>query len=460
MQRFANYCIQDAELSYGVYKKLAKKTPDSECRVIDLTVKKFTRPVLKLNTDVLAARLDEIESDKARALVSIGLSSPKVLMSNNMLAAALRARGVQPPTKISATTGETTWAMSKSDADFMALVDHPKVGRLVQARLLWKSTIEESRIRKFIAVANCHDNQLAVPLLYSGARTLRFSGFDGLNLQNLTRGSVLREAIVAPEGYVLIAADLSQIEARMLATLAGQHDLVEAFRSGEDVYSSFASKLYGVEVNKDTHPAERFVGKVAILSLGYQAGAKKFRDTMATFGHPITEAEATRVVNTYRSTYGKITRFWDQTGYLLQCLKNNIPMELGPVSTKFETLCLPNKMEIYYPGLAYGGGRWSYLAYVGRSTPVRTDIYSGKLVENIVQALSRIVLTNAELRLADHRVRAALSVHDELVFVVPERSADKFALAIRKALTQTVPWLPELPVEAEVSIGRNYKECK
>ena len=343
----------------------------------------------------------------------------------------------------------------------MALRKHPKVGHLIEARLLWKSSIEETRIQHFLSIAKVHNNKLAVPLMYAGAHTLRFSGLDKLNLQNLTRGSVLRDAIVAPSGHVIIAADLAQIEARLLATLAGQNDLVKAFASGEDVYSMFASKLYNKPVTKDTAPRERFVGKTAILSLGYQSGAVKFHEAMTNYGVDISEAEAKRVVDTYRRTYPRIVELWSTMDMAIAAMSSGQKFRVGPITTAKDHLHLPNKMQLTYPKVhRRNDGQWAYLGVLHSAGRIFKNLYGGKLTENVVQALARIVMTTAELLLAKHILFAALSVHDELVFVVKEEYAAKVAKAIKLAMEATVPWMPNLPVECEVNIGRTYKECK
>lgn len=462
LAKYGQYCFNDVQITERLAEKLYHQFPDSELDIIDLTIKKFTRPKLMLDVGVLVRRLDEIKDEKAKALLAIGHENPSILMSNPQFAAALRRKGVRPPTKVSPTTGKETYAFSKDDAEFMELRRHPKVGALIEARLLWKSTIEESRIQHFITVAKAHNNKLAAPLLYAGAHTLRFSGLDKLNLQNLTRGSALREAIVAPPGYAIIAADLAQIEARILATLAGQQDLVYAFASGGDVYSLFATKLYGRPITKFSDPDERFVGKQAILSLGYQAGSQKFYDSMLNHGVDMPFSEAEKVVSTYRQTYPAIPQLWQSMQMLVASMGIGQKHRLGPILADKEVLHLPNNMRIHYPHLHKHGreGSWQYISRSKTGAKVFKHLYGGKLTENVVQALARIVMTTAELRLAKHGLHAALSVHDELVFVVPEAVADKAAKAIKLAMEAPVEWMPDLPVECEVNIGTNYKECK
>ena len=150
------------------------------------------------------------------------------LMSNPQFADVLTSLGVTPPTKISPTTGRETLALAKNDEEFKALAEHPNpdVQALVAARLGTKSTLEETRTERFINIAE--RGKMPVPLKYYAAHTGRWGGTDNLNLQNLPRQSPLKHAIRAPQGYVMIDSDSSQIEARTLAWLAGQWDLVQA----------------------------------------------------------------------------------------------------------------------------------------------------------------------------------------------------------------------------------------
>ena len=153
---------------------------------------------------------------------------------------------------------------------FIALTEHedPFIQQLCAVRLGTKSTIEESRIERFIHVGARNRGKLPIPLKYYGAHTGRWAGSDKVNFQNLPsrdkKKKALKNAVVAPDEHVVINCDSSQIEARMLAWLAGQGDVVQQFAKGEDVYSIFASKIYGRDISKKD-PIERFVGKTCIL---------------------------------------------------------------------------------------------------------------------------------------------------------------------------------------------------
>ena len=260
---YGEYCKNDVAITYQLFRHMAQGFPATELRLIDLTLRMYTQPTLELDTKVLADHIISVR-DKKQALMDTIVHSKEELMSNPKFAELLRAHGVVPPMKISATTGKETYAFAKNDEEFKALLDHDDVTvqTLVAARLGTKSTLEETRTDRFISIAA--RGKLPVPLRYYAAHTGRWGGDDKLNLQNLPRSSPLKKAIIAPDGYMMIDSDSSQIEARTLAWLAGQDDLVEAFDRGEDVYKIMASAIYGKDVSQITKD-ERFVGKTTIL---------------------------------------------------------------------------------------------------------------------------------------------------------------------------------------------------
>jgi DNA polymerase len=456
MMSYANYCKNDTALCYKIYKHLSPKLPPEEKELIHETVIKTTHPKLLLDKEVLEERYARILLEKASVLGDAGLKTRDVLMSNPQFAAALEKLGVDPPMKTSPTTGKQTFAFAKNDVEFTELLEHPdiRVQYLVAARLRHKSTIEQTRIERFLKLAKL-DTPVAIPINYYAAHTGRLGGADKLNFQNLHRGGTLRKAIVAPPGHTLVAADLSQIEARILACMAVQSDLIGAFAKGEDVYCLFASKIFGRTITKaDFH--ERFIGKTAILGLGYGMGWKKFQLTIkASAGISITDDEAARIVREYRNTYMHIPNLWDTMSFILQCMANGTAGRLSPIGYAKEHIRLPNGMCIHYPDMQVIARGYKF-NFKGKFR----EIWGGALTENIIQALARIVISNAELQLARRGLHAVLQVHDELVYCVLDRHVDRVTKALQLALTATVPWMPDLPVACEINTGRNFGECK
>jgi len=308
-EALGEYCIDDVSDTYELFWKLYGYMPDDELRLVDITLRMFCEPVLELDSDRVKKELGVELHSKESAIDKAGVD-PKELSSNPKFAELLRAAGVVPPVKISPTTGKETFAFAKNDLAFQELLKHdsPRVRALCEARLKAKSTIGETRAKRFLDAGD-NGNKFPILLNYCGAHTHRWSGGNKMNLQNLVRGGELRRSILAPKGHVLVVADAEQIEARINAWLAGQLDVVDAFANKQDVYKLMASAIYGVPVDQ-VDGEKRFVGKVAVLGLGYGMGAAKFQNTLAVgaMGPPVsmTPSECQRIVNTYRSTNNHI----------------------------------------------------------------------------------------------------------------------------------------------------------
>ena len=308
--QIGGYCIQDVDLTYALFLEYIKLYPDKELRIIDLTVRMFVEPKLMLDRGLLTTYKEEIATRTEQAIQASG-TTREVLASQVKFKEHLESLGITVPTKKSPTTGKQIPAFGKNDSAYIQMCNmYPEHNNIWEAREFVKSRIEETRAQRFIDSTN-PDGTFSVPLRYYAAHTGRFGGSDKINLQNLPRGSTLRRAIMAPEGQRLYIADLSNIEARMLAWLSKEHDLVEAFRTGRDVYCEFASQIYGRTITKD-NKLERYVGKTAILGLGYGMGADKFKQTLKT-GSPsvdVSDSVAQQIVMQYRGMYPNIPRLW------------------------------------------------------------------------------------------------------------------------------------------------------
>ena len=382
-----------------------------------------------------------------------------------MFAELLRSFGVEPPMKKSLTTGKETFAFAKTDEEFKALLEHPiaAVQAVVAARLGTKSTIEETRTERFIGIAT--RGALPVPLRYYAAHTGRWGGDDKLNLQNLPRKSPLKDAIIAPTGYRMIDSDSSQIEARTLAWLAEQNDLVEAFDRGEDVYKIMAAAIYGKGVGSIS-PEERFVGKTTILGCGYGMGAAKFQAQLKNFGVAIELDEAKRIIDTYRTTYPKITELWKSAASALKAVLQNQQTTLGRDGVlKIEGkdgILLPNGLYLRYPNLRLhesedGKTELVYDTKKGRAV-IPNRIYGGKVVENVCQALARIIIGEQMLMVAK-KYRVVMTVHDAIACIVPTAEVETAKEYVEICMRMRPSWGTELPLNCEAGYGESYGDC-
>jgi DNA polymerase len=469
-----SYALHDVDLCRQIFKHLTPGFPTQELKVIDGLVRMVTQPSFVINRQLLANHLARLRSQKETLLERVGLTKLE-LMSDDKFATALSNLGVMPPRKISPTTGREAWAFAKTDKDLQALQSHEDedVQALIAARLGFKSTIEETRTERFIAIHDATQQAkgksfMPVALKYSGAHTHRLSGDWSLNLQNLpSRGNTtLRDALEAPDGHTVVTCDASQVEARLTAWLSKQYSLVDQFGNNEDVYSSFASRIYGYPVTKK-NKVERFLGKTCILGLGFNMGHAKFRETVrvqaAAMGidMPMDEAEAQRIVNLYRSTYAAISQTWRTLNDMLaRMIDGRIGgFELGPCRFEKDAILLPTGLKINYHNLRREDGNFVY----DYGSGVR-KAYGGKVLENCVQALDRVLVIDATMRV-NQRFRhiglhAAHNVHDEAVWVVPDRYAEEVRDAALEEFKRRPLWGLDLPLDAEAAMGKTFGACK
>jgi len=464
LEAYGSYCINDVALTMDLFKRLSVDFPNSEFRLIDLTIRMFTEPTLVLYKPLLELHLKEVQGKKEKLMELVEANRDQI-MSNDQFAEALKALGATPPTKVSPATGKEAWAFAKTDEGFKALLEHenPAVQALVSARLGIKSTIEETRTQRFIEIAD--RGLLPIPLRYYAAHTGRWGGDDKVNLQNLPRNSPLKGSICAPSGYKIIDSDSSQIEARTLAWLAEQNDLVDAFEKGDDVYKIMASSIYGKsqeEISKD----ERFVGKTTILGCGYGMGSKKFGAQLKTFNVEIEDGEANRIIQVYRETYEWIPQLWRQAGKAIDAILENQSTTLGRggilVVEGRDGIRLPNGLYMKYPNLRKITNEENKTEYVydtrkGKAT-IPNRIYGGKLIENVCQALARIIIGEQMLQVAK-KYKVVMTVHDAIACIVPEEEAQAAQEYVEMCMRMRPKWALELPLNCESGVGKSYGEC-
>ena len=234
----------------------------------------------------------------------------------------------------------------------------------------------------------------------------------------------------------------------MLAWLAKEEDLLNSFAAGEDVYSNFASQIYNRPITKE-NKLERYVGKTAILGLGYGMGANKYQAILAQ-GSPaidVTQQTALSIVAQYRAMYPNIPQLWS--------IGKQQSYSYGPLTVASNELKLPNGMYLQYPHLRYGSGEFLYDS--GRNGITRT--HGPRLVENIVQALARIVITDQMLAIQNiPGVSVVLTVHDEIIALGSDKNADETLATIMAIMKQPPAWCTELPLDAEGAYSKIYNK--
>ena len=464
LARYASYCVNDVNLTRDVFNIMGEGFPKGELKLIDLTLRMFIDPVLDLDTGLLEMHIEKIKDWKDQLLIDANITDKKELMSNPKFAELLKGFDIVPPMKISATTGKETYAFAKSDEEFKALTEDEdvRVQLLVAARLGNKSTLEQTRTQRFIDISK--RGLLPVPIRYYAAHTGRWGGDDKINLQNLpSRGpnaKTLKRAIIAPEGHMIVEADSAQIEARVLAWLAEQEDLVSAFTNREDVYKKMAAKIYNVPedaVNKE----QRFVGKTTILGAGYGMGAIKFQAQLRNFGTDIELREAQRIIEIYREANNMISKLWKDANNSIKYMASGNRLQFGRYGV-LEVVAggvrLPSGLIMRYDDLrgeqSAQGVEYSYKTRRGR-----TRIYGGKAIENVCQGIARCIIGEQMLKIAK-RYRVVLTVHDSIACCVPYYEVDDCKAYVEECMRWTPEWAKGLPVDCEAGVGKNYGDTE
>lgn len=523
---FCQYALQDNYLCEQIFLRLFPDFPWAERRIMDLVIRCCVEPRFRVDTTMLEQHLIDVRAEKAQLLCDAGNIDVKTIMSTPKFKAALEARGIEVAMKVSPTTGKETPAFAKTDEFMEQLQEHsdPVVAAMACARLGHKSTLEETRTEKLLSIATLPwvtpDVQatarraialefdpalteghfppptiplMPVPLRYGGAHTHRLSGEWKMNMQNMpssrNKKSKLRASLIAGPDETIVTCDLSQIEARIVAWICGCTRLVDEFANNKDPYSLLGADIFGIPgmnrkakdaAGKLLYEIEGFIGKTGILGLGYGCGKDNF-DTMVTrtarsmkldISQKYTRLIGDKAVDTYRTRYSEIPRAWLILNQIIQnaWLSGGSQVKFGPVIISYGNVLLPSGLSLRYadPRMVVNDeGRHEFRYRYGKFWH---RLYGAKLLENIVQALARIVVMNAALRIRDrgrstypmfaNAFRFALQAHDELVFIVPKIIVDDAKNLIHGEMIRRPSWGLDIPIDAEVGQGASYGEAK
>jgi DNA polymerase len=483
LNAYADYCIRDNENARAIFDILIPYFSAAELRLIDLIARMFIEPQVKLNANVLAEHLADVRVRKQAVFDQVSTIDPSIFSSAQRFAALLEEHGVEVPMKRSPATGEWIPALAKNDREWKELREDAElpieVQALLAARERAKSTIEETRTARLLKLSQTpwqdgSTGWMPAPLKYYAARTGRLGGDDKFNMQNLVRGSRTREGIEAPTPqHRIIHRDSSQIEARMTAWLAGCMVLLQAFAEGRDVYSEFASSIYNTLVTKaDT--LRRFVGKTSILGLGYGCGPPRFRHMLYVGNGGISIRieleEAERIVWHYRGMYPQIPSLWKAGDYIInevittagrRTSNRHFRVEPGahvPARIGADVVWLPNNMALSYPGLHWETDPDTLEQEVSDNNAYGGEVklYGAKFIENLSQALSRIIITDIAVRVHhDTGYHPFLTTHDSLDYCVPVSEIEWWDQRLEYEFSVVPSWATGLPLASEGGWGRN-----
>lgn len=477
-EKIADGATDEVESIWWLFKKMMNAGfPREELEVIDLTIKMFSQPELRGDIDMLGRLWESEDKRRYGTLAELGVTETQ-LQSADKFKALLEAEGIEIEYKNG--KNDLIPAFAKNDEFMLELLEHPddRVRSLAEARLGVKSTILQTRAETFGFMAT--RGAMPVALRYCGAMTLRFSGSESSNWQNLKRkdedspkeASPLRRAIMAPEGYLLAPIDLAQIERRVECYVAGQEDALEEFRRGDDPYVAMASDAYGYPVTKDMK-LERGTGKQLTLSCGYMAAEKSIQKTarLGIYGPPveIDLNTAIRWKNAYRTRNYKIVEYWKTAGRMIACLAGGEPTDWGVLHIRDHKIFLPNGTFMNYDSLEYHvpdeeekkklkefewKGFWRMKTRQGWKT-----VHAGKITQNICEAISRVIVTQAAIRIHRAGFRILNVPHDELLVLIPRDGREVEATEwCRQQMMITPDWLPGIPLDAEASLGERYEK--
>lgn len=495
VERLGQYCVQDVEVERAVMKCLRRLTPrEREVYLLDQRINdrgiQIDRPLIVAAQGIV----DRAVGEANNAIRNITDGSVQKVTNNGSLRTWLAEQGVD--------------TLSVGKARVAELLDDPALKENVREALQLRADAGRSSVAKLTTMLNaaCSDDRIRGTLLYHGAGTGRWTGrlvqtqnfprgevkdieeyiplvltgdFDALNIFHPPMkvvSSMLRSVLVASPGHDLIAADYSAIEARVLNWLAGQEDVLDLFRAGEDVYKHNAAKLYGIplaEVQKFPH---RQTGKFQELGCGFQMGWQKaVRAAHDVYGLDLEDDFAKEVVNGYRATHPMVVNFWyEANDAVIQAVSApGRPVHFGAnrrltaiKAGAYLYIILPSKRPLCYaaPTVVDAPTPWGELKPAVEFSGVdsfsrqwgRMRLYGGLIVENIVQGTSRDLLAEGMLRVEAAGYPVVMSVHDEAVSEVPLGfgSVEEY-----ESLLSALPdWADGCPVTAEGWRASRYRK--
>lgn len=542
---YAAYCAtdhdSDVNLTWRLDQILRPRFERRELQLIDVTTRLFTEPMLLLDGPLYAEFKEQEIARKATLLVSAGVVRSD-LTSNEKFAEILRGLGVKPPMKPSPKRKDEegkpimTYAFAKDDDGLKDLLENGSdvVRAVVEARIGVKTSIMETRAQRYMDMAE--RGPAPIYIKYWGAeQTGRHSAGDSTNFLNLGRSKPLlpehkamgvsivtpagraliakisrdgqlllttkgehkvrdchqiglRDGLVAPPGHKIVVGDSSNIEARMVVYIGGQDDILDGYRENVDQYCALAADVFNRPIDKKENPAERQMGKVGVLQLGFQSGKDKFFDTVRhwDFGadrdimRPYQQNEELihSIVDVFRAKYWAVAATWkDYTERVIPALSAREAVYLDRrgilQTTDRGTILMPGGRELRYPRLRWKentpeeralaprfrrDGEWVFDVREAKRL-ITTRIYGGKLFENVVQAAARKVVMDQTV-IVSRKYRVVHSVYDEIICCVPEAQAEECEAVIKEALCTPPEWAPDFPLAAETGIGDFYGAAK
>ncbi len=444
------YAQKDADNCLALWLKHGDRWPEHE-RWLSAHTREMGRKGMPVNIEKVKAGILTLQAQKDEALGLIPWAAESgTPLSKKLMAVQCEKDGIEMPTSMAKDSEEcAAWEDKYADTYpwIRAVRNYRRVNMLLEKLLVLRDRTVNGWFK--------------YGLKYFGASvTGRWSGDAGFNIQNIMSkpmfGIDMRSMFEAPEGYTFVTVDLSNIEPRVLAWLAGDHDLLEQLRTGMDIYEAHARNTMGyrepeplkAKAGAEPYMTMRKLSKARVIGLGYRCGKEKFVDVARIIGNlTLSLEESERTVNDYRSTNRKITDFWKKLDRgLRSCCGTGQSFKLQ----------LPSGRIMEYHDIQDIGGMSAVTCRNGKM--MRSKIYDGLVTENGCQGTARDVIAWHLIKCVEAMMEVVMHAHDELVFLVEESKAQEALDTALRIMHTAPPWMPGLPVAAEGMITKHY--CK
>ncbi len=492
IQALADYAKNDVLGEWEIFQIMLPRlsNPTTELKIMQHTLELFTRPTLRCDFALGEGLISDMNAKMDAVIAETGHTRAELsgnLRFEGLMTEALEKAGDVPGRYWKVCKSGQKLAEAKDDPERALLLSHPDPGvkGLMNARVAMKSwPLHIARVQRILDMAKALGGTVPVPLAYYAAHTGRWGGGEKVNLQNLPKQGdplivAMRGLLMARLDHKLVIVDAAAIEARVLAWIAGQWDLVAKFANREEIYCGFATAVLGWPVRKpvatDLPPivkrlkwARNSIGKVGILGCGYGLGPREPGTTdkpnylFAAAG--LDFATAKKIVNTYRQCHTDIIRFWHDLEHAFSYVaKYHQPcgmvrgLSLYPLPYVDVAIRLPTGRELHYHKVRVEPKEWRTRISVYNEMEHKWDhVFGGSLTENVVQAISRDVLIEAGMRLEAAGHHVAFHCHDELVISCPTDQAEAVLKLTVDEMSKTPVWAPGMSLAAEGWIGERY----
>lgn len=453
--QYCAYACQDNDNALALAKLFLPRLNAVEKWRLDWSIRNYVRGRLKLDVSLLQQSIDEIEAERKAILAEMDLADPTILRSPKRFADYLKSLGVV----VQYTNGKNGEipAISKKSPFVRELLRHedPQVRAAIKARLYFSSSIDITRSKRLLRMAEITGGRMLIPTIYYAAHTGRPGGTEGVNVTNFRKPDrskgervLYREAIHCKPGMVMVDADASQIEARICCWLAKCKPLLEAFRDGVDVYCKYGTEVvYGREITR-ADEKERQICKVEVLSLQYGVGADTLYERLQADGIMLERVDALEHVDKYRRAYPEILEFGAEVVELLGwCATNDKEVShRGIFKLSSRGVRLPDGRELLYDKLQKNGRE---LIYWSHKWNAWNKLYAGSMNENICQALANTIVGTVH---AKYREDTVFMIYDSIVRHVPLIEAQRVGEETVATLSTPPSWAPDLPLAAEFKV--------